>query len=288
VSAAHRPKPAAGSWAVERLDLAAYLRRIRFDGDAEPTLATLVGVHRAHLAAIPFENLDIVLGRAIPLDLDALQAKLVDRGRGGYCHEHNLLFAAALERLGFRVQRLLAQVGEEGGRRPPTHLVLRVLADDGPWLADVGFGSGLLGPLAFGAAEAVSQGGWTYRLAVHDSGGWELRERRGDRWSRLYVFSDRPAAPAEVARANRYTSTAPRSPFVGQAVAVRKDERTIWRLRGRTLDETAPDRPVGERELDDDAVKQVLAETFGLRLERAELTALLDTLPRPRDAPKGG
>jgi N-hydroxyarylamine O-acetyltransferase len=158
--------------------------------------------------------------------------------------------------------------------------VLRVLVDDVPWLADVGFGSGLLEPLPFGAAEAVTQGSWSYALAARDAGGWELRERRDGRWSRLYAFSDRPATPADVARANRYTSSDSRSPFVGQAIAVRKDEATIWRLRGRILDETGPDRPVRERELDDDAVRHALEQTFGVCLEPAELTALLGMLRR--------
>src|SRR6266540_6553829 len=98
-------------WSISALDLGAYLRRIGYDGETAPTGATLAALHRAHLGAIAFENLDIVLGRGIAVDLESVQAKLVHRGRGGYCYEHGLLFAAALERLGYSVERFLARVG---------------------------------------------------------------------------------------------------------------------------------------------------------------------------------
>ncbi len=84
------------------LDLDAYLRRIEYAGERAPSRATLDALHLAHATHIPFENLDILLGRPIRLDLASLQAKLVAGRRGGYCFEQNLLFAAALGRLASR------------------------------------------------------------------------------------------------------------------------------------------------------------------------------------------
>ncbi|NYH54098.1 hypothetical protein HNR06_003687 [Nocardiopsis arvandica] len=72
-------------WHGAELDLDAYLARVGLSGDLPPTLDTLRAVHRAHLAAIPFENLQIVLGRTIPLDVPSLVDKMVRRRRGGYC-----------------------------------------------------------------------------------------------------------------------------------------------------------------------------------------------------------
>jgi arylamine N-acetyltransferase len=87
----------------------------------------LEAVHRAHAVAIPFENLDVRLGRPIRLDLASLQAKLVAGRRGGYCFEQNTLFAAALEALGFRVTRLAARVRLGAARLlPRTHMLLGV------------------------------------------------------------------------------------------------------------------------------------------------------------------
>jgi hypothetical protein len=94
------------SWpAVERrqtvtatsIDLDAYLQRIHWSGDRDPTLDTLAGLIQAHTAHIPFEKLDILLGRTVCLDLDGLQAKIVGARRGGYCFEHATLFAAVLD-----------------------------------------------------------------------------------------------------------------------------------------------------------------------------------------------
>src|ERR1700733_5041709 len=95
-------------WGVSQLDLAAYLRRISYGGDLGQGGRTLAALHRAHVAAIPFEHADIILGRSIAVDLPSIQDKLVHHRRGGYCYEHGLLLAAVLERLGYRVDRTLA------------------------------------------------------------------------------------------------------------------------------------------------------------------------------------
>ena len=101
------------------LDLDAYLDRIRHAGPRKPDAVTLAALHRAHLAAIPFENLDVVLGPRVSVELDRIQDKLVRGRRGGYCYERNLLFAAVLQRLGYPVQRLLARVGDDPVRPRP-------------------------------------------------------------------------------------------------------------------------------------------------------------------------
>ena len=125
-------------------------------------------VHRAHVTSIPFENLDPHRGVPVSLELADLQRKLVADRRGGYCFEHNLLFAAALEALGVRVEPMLARVRmgrPPGSPRPRTHLVHRVHAEDGVWLADVGFGNGtLLEPIPFGPGAEYGQSGWRFRI----------------------------------------------------------------------------------------------------------------------------
>jgi N-hydroxyarylamine O-acetyltransferase len=263
-------------WEIERLDLDAYLRRVGHDGDAAPTFETLAALHRAHVAAIRFENLDIVLGRGISVDLDAVQTKLVERGRGGYCYEHGLLFAAVLERLGFAVQRLLARVGGEDLERPraTTHMALRVEVDGERWLADVGFGAGLLEPLPFDAAGPRRQGGWTYELTSIRPGSWAVRELRGDEAVTLYGFDEQRLHAADVVMANHFTSTFPRSPFVNRLVVVRKEDESTLALRDRTLTLTRPDGSEDERDVGDDELADLLRETFGIPLKDDEVTQL--------------
>jgi N-hydroxyarylamine O-acetyltransferase len=78
------------------LDVAAYLARIAYDDPVQPDWATLRALQLAHLRTVPFENLDIHLGRTILLEQDHLFHKIVRQRRGGFCYELNGLFAMLL------------------------------------------------------------------------------------------------------------------------------------------------------------------------------------------------
>lgn len=159
----HRPD----RWSGELLDLDAYLARIGYDGPLEPTLKVLHGLQRAHTTGIPFENVHAVLGRDLPLDLPSIEARLVRDRRGGYCFEHVLLFAAAVERLGFHVTGMIGRVSLGAPKvLPATHGLLAVTArdDDRLWLCDVGYGAGPLGPIELADGAHVAYDGWRHRL----------------------------------------------------------------------------------------------------------------------------
>jgi N-hydroxyarylamine O-acetyltransferase len=267
-------------WGVDRLDLDAYLRRVHYAGGLEPTEDTLRALHRAHVAAIQFENLDIMLGRGIRVELEHIQAKLVDHGRGGYCYEHGLLFAAVLQRIGYRVERLLARTGDPAEHpRPRSHLVLWVWIDGQRWLADVGFGSGLLEPLPLAAAGPHRQGEWTYDLAWGPDGIWRLRELQGADWATLMSIAEERTYWVDVEGANYNTSTQPKSPFVQRPVVVRKDDSSVRSLLGRRFTVARPDRSVEERQLTDTEFAKALLDEFGLPLSTVEVAALTATLP---------
>src|SRR5262245_13785792 len=196
------------------LDLDADRHRIGYTGPLTPTRETLAGLHLAHATHIPFENLDILLGRPIRLDLEALQAKLVRGRRGGYCFEQNTLFAAALERIGFRVTTLAARV-RFGSTRvlPRTHMLLKVDLDDGPRLADVGFGGeGLLRPIPMEPGRESSQFNRSYRI-VEEGQALVLQSLRPEGWFDLYVFTLEPSLPVDYEMSNHFTSTYPESIF---------------------------------------------------------------------------
>src|SRR5262249_22835344 len=126
---------------VTDLDLAAYLERVGLPAAPSRTADGLAALHLAHATHIPFENLDVLLGRPVKLDGVSLQKKLVGDRRGGYCFEQNMLFSLVLERLGFKLARLAARVRYRANRLlPRTHMLLMVEADGARWLADVGFG----------------------------------------------------------------------------------------------------------------------------------------------------
>ena len=127
----------------DTIDLQAYLRRIGWQGAVAPDMATLQAIATAHVAAIPFENINPLLGLPVSLELAALERKLVHEGRGGYCFEQNLLFEAVLRAVGFEVSGLIARVlwtRPEDAVTPQTHMLLRVELAGESCLVDVGFG----------------------------------------------------------------------------------------------------------------------------------------------------
>ena len=261
-------------WGIERLDVGAYRERVGYDGDLEPTAETLRRLHRAHVRAIPFENLDVVLGRGVSLEMDAMQDKLLRRDRGGYCYEHNLLFAALLERVGFSVARLTARI--RMGRNEPQasgHMLLRVDAEGSSWLADVGFGAQrLLEPILLEDGATSRQGGWTYRLDRDEGAGasWALRVLRPDGWFDLYGFTLEPRHHADYVVYNYYTSTNPDSPFVRGVVAMRTGPRRRQTLIGRRFTTAYPDGSIEYRELAGAEPIGVLRGAFGITLEPGE------------------
>jgi N-hydroxyarylamine O-acetyltransferase len=247
-------------------DLPAYLRRIGLDAAPPANRAGLAALHRGHAGAIPFENLDILLGRAIRLDLPSLEAKLVGSRRGGYCFEQNTLFAAALADLGFRVTPLAARV-RLGGRTdgPRTHMLLSVRADGRDWLCDVGFGGGgPFEPLPLEPSGEIAQGLWRFRLA-RDGGEQVLQNMGPSGWRDLYGFTLEQQLPSDYAVANHYTSTHPDSTFTKVAVAQKTSETGALVLRGNVFQTMKPgEAPVETPAPEGDALLVLLRESFGL------------------------
>jgi len=279
------PASDAAVWQIDHLDLDAYLRRVGYRGPLATDEETLTALHRAHGATIPFENLNVMLRRGIAVDLPSVEAKLVAARRGGYCYEQNVLFGAVLQRLGYTVDRLLARTGDPIEHpRPRSHLVLQVGAGDQQWLADVGFGNGLLEPLPFMEDEPWRQGAWHYRLARGGDGAWRLREEVNGAWNTLMTFTEEPQYPVDVEVANYNTATNPNSPFTLRCILARKDDTSVRVLRGRDFTVERPGQEPELRRLSDQEVAAMLSAEFGSALSADEVRALVATLPAEPDA----
>ncbi len=261
-------------------DLERYFRRVGFTGERAPTLATLERLHLLHATTIPFENLDARLGRPIALDLASLEAKLVERRRGGYCFEQNTLFTAVLRALGFAVETLEARVRPPGATAvlPRTHMTLRVRLPGGDRLADVGFGAdGPLLPVPFDGTPVVCAGD-SHRLAREPGGALVLRRRASEAWSDLYAFLETPAQPVDFVVANHFTSTWPQSTFVRSLTAQRSTLDARHVLRGRSY--TCRSGEVSEtRELDDTSALALLRNVIGLDVTAEEVRVALADAP---------
>ena len=242
--------------------LARYLERIGHGWNVRPDLETLRSLHRAHVTAIPFENLDVQLGLVPSLEPEAIFEKLVERRRGGWCYEMNGLFGAVLRAIGFDVTRVSCGVMRQDGgdERMGTHLALLVDCG-GRWLCDVGFGGSLLEPLPL-ATEEREDDIYAISLAEAGDGYWRYTERAEAPFS--YDFRTVAADEKLLVDKRDWQATHPASNFTLNLVAHRRLPDRHFILRGRILTERASDGPTVRTIADADEFEQTLAELIGI------------------------
>ena len=266
------------------MNLDAFLKRIGLETLPDDPLERLQMVHRAMVLAVPFENLEILEGRAISLNPETIFDKIVRRQRGGYCFELNGIFARILETLGYEVEPLLGRVWAGGNPAPLlTHMALRVTVAGTAYLCDVGFGSfSLREPLPWVLDEPVPQEPDCFRLVATDNRETVLQNRDGQTWKDLYSTLPCSVRMQDFIPANHYTSTHPDSFFTQIPVAALTTRDGRITLRGRLC------RHIGaggtlQRELESmDELFQVLSTDFGLtNLDRPVLEGRLATLFEP-------
>ena len=267
-------------------DLDAYLTRI--DMPALPTrdAAGLQRLQRAHRLAIPFENLDVRLGRGVAIDSASVADKLVTRRRGGYCFEHDRLFGDALAALGFAVRPLLARVWLGATAPPPlTHTFSLVTFADGEWIADAGFGGSYapVMPLRDGA-EAEAPDGARYLLRRDEALGWLLLRDgdaastdgrgAGEGWQPQYSFTTARVEDSDLALSNWWTSTAPDSRFTRAAVVSIVLPHGFARLTDRHYARRAAETEAAGEIADPRVYRMRLSMMFGIDLSAEDVGAL--------------
>jgi N-hydroxyarylamine O-acetyltransferase len=220
----------------------------------------------------------------VRLDADSLQRKLIAGRRGGYCFEQNGLLLLALRALGFAVTPLAARVRwmapEDAPRSPLSHMLLKLDLDEGPYLADVGFGGqSPTAPLRLepGLEQMTPHG--EYRV-VDGPEGYDVQLRLPDRWASMYRFRLEPQGPRDYEVFSWFTSTHPASRFVQNLIAARvagerrlnlfNDELTSYWPDGRTQTERLDGPQAAHRTLQDD---------FGIEVDAAELERAWARLP---------
>jgi N-hydroxyarylamine O-acetyltransferase len=210
-----------------------YLDRIGHSGPLNADLATLTAIHRAHITTIPYENLEIQLGRENTLDETAIFAKLVQRRRGGWCYEMNGLLTRALAQVGFRTQRVSGAVGrdEQGSVVEGNHLVGLVELDR-TWVVDVGLADGPLEPFPL-EPRTWREGPLEFRLEQLDGEWWRFHNHVHG-LARTFDFTTTPRRMAHFEEMCRFLQTDESSPFVAFAFASRRRETGFDALRDAT------------------------------------------------------
>lgn len=257
--------------------IAAYAARIGYSGPLAPTRETFVALHRAQAYSIPFENLDIHLGRPIGLDADSLARKLLAGQRGGYCYELNGLFGQVLRQLGFAVTNLVGRNLIAGPPlRPRAHQLLLVQVEGQPWVADLGFGGNtLLEPIPLLVGPKHRMGFDTYRLQAAPQHNYHLQLLMDGQWQSLYTFTLDEAQPSDYQMMSYFYSNSPDSPFRQQRICARATPEYRATLLDRELKIRRPDGGSTTTVLADDAAYVVaLHQYFGLTLTESQAAQL--------------
>ncbi|WP_428684541.1 arylamine N-acetyltransferase family protein [Sphingopyxis sp.] len=243
-----------------------YLARIGYDGPVTPTLETLAALQVAHIAAIPFEAIDALTGEGVDIDPQAVEAKIIDRRRGGYCFEQNGLFLRILQQLGFQAEGLIGRVRwmlpDDAPPTARTHMTVRVWLGGRPWLADVGFGSAVPPqPLALDGEGPQATRHETYRVSRRD-GGYRLEADLAGEWRTLYDLEGAAAPSIDYEVGNWYTSQHPDSHFRHQLIAARTTADARHGLRDNRLTIRRTDGHIEQRYLSADEIAAALRDIF--------------------------
>jgi N-hydroxyarylamine O-acetyltransferase len=252
------------------VDLDAYFERIGYAGPAEPTLDVLRALQALHPAAIPFENIDVLVGQGIDLDPFHIDSKLIRGRRGGYCFEQNNLFERVLKTIGFETEGLIGRVvwmaPADAPIPPRTHRAIKVILDGETWLADVGFGGAVLtAPLRWVMDEAQPTPHEPFRL--RDAGQDVLLEIKLEDWTPVYRLSRETPAPIDYEVGNWFTSTHPGSKFRQSLMVARTTPDARFTLLDNRFTIRPPTGPVQRRDLTVEEMGEALSEIFGLTVD---------------------
>ena len=244
------------------------LDRIGYRGPTIPTLGVLTDLQRCFLLSVPFENLDIHLGRSIFLASNDVYRKIALHRRGGFCYECNGLLYDLLATLGYRVQYASARmaVGPEIGPEFD-HMVLLVKLD-APYLVDVGNGQSCREPMALGSEHIARSEGIEYRVDSRDSGrALSFRGADSD-WAPRFWFDTTPRERSEFEPMCHYHQTSPYSVFTRMTLATIATPRGRVSLTGRQLTVTCGDDQRQSELTSEAEISQCLRCEFGIELER--------------------
>jgi arylamine N-acetyltransferase len=215
----------------------AYLEFLGVDArPGEVDSAKLAELQGAHLAAVPYENIDIVRGDPPAIDPTTCVRRILG-GRGGYCYHLNGGLSALLEWLGVDLTRHLAGVYGRSAPEAPgangNHLGLTVrFADGEEWLVHAGLGDAPSQPVPLSAGTFEQHG---YRFGLGPSplaaGGWRFAHDPRGSWI-LFDIAREAATTNDFAAMHTKLSTSPDSGFVRVVAVMRRYGPRVELLRG--------------------------------------------------------
>lgn len=253
------------------MNTSSYLKRINYSGDQAVTLENLKALQRAHLLAVPFENLDIHMKRPITLNHASIYKKIVENKRGGFCFELNGLFSWLLSELGYEVALLRAQVVNKEGQLGHEfgHLALMVTLDAQRWLVDVGFGYSFEEPLSIDSVFTQTFGKNAYRWRNVDNALMLQINENGVGWQDRYQFTVRPHEYEDFSGGCHYHQTSPQSHFTQGRICSQATTNGRITLSDDKFVVTTNGEKIETAVSDEETFRNLLLQQFGIHYQKA-------------------
>lgn len=193
----------------------AYFKTLQLS-EVDVTFAGLKALQEQHIKRIPFENLDVVVGRDIILSPDHLFRKIIEGKRGGYCFELNLLFASLLRSLGFEPKSVMGRVWLRNPMQMPprNHLAHLLRLEGKTYLTDVGFGAlAPRVPLDIHSSQEIEDGDGVVRVINTQPNEYMVQRKVDGLWENQYSFEDIDISHDDIEIASFYMSKSKSSHF---------------------------------------------------------------------------
>ncbi|MEW9503084.1 arylamine N-acetyltransferase family protein [Jeotgalibacillus marinus] len=251
-----------------------YLKRINIEKNITPNLECLSHLQQQHMLTIPFENLDVLEGREITLDINALFNKIVLEKRGGFCYELNGLFYWLLQELGFETYMLSGSVLSSEGKYGPEfdHMALLVRLDE-DYLVDVGFGDSVRSPLAMlGKGNEDISGSYRVKPDPSHLNRYLSQKKMDEKWISKLRFTTTPRQFNEFEEMCNYQQTSPQSHFTQKLTITLATEDGRMTLSEESLTITKRDIKTQVTISSQKERERILRDKFGLADRTSKIT----------------
>lgn len=203
---------------VHSIDAQTYFHRLGLAETPDSAACDRAWLNRlqyAHVTRIPYENLDILSGKDLPMTLDGQFSKIILGRRGGYCFELNGLFAGLLQTVGYRITTYMGRyLRGETAIPMRRHRVIRTECADGTFICDVGVGQQAPRfPLALIPDLVQEQFGETYKITREPFLGWVVNDLYKGQWRRFYSFTEEEQLDIDFVMPSYYCEKSPDSIF---------------------------------------------------------------------------
>lgn len=234
-------------------------------------IAFLNELQSKHIAQYSFNSLSVVLGQELPLDVESLFTKIVQRRRGGYCFEHNKLVFSVLATLNFDVRLLLAKViYNQVIEVARTHRVTLLSLAGEDYIVDTGFGHlGARFPVKIELGLVQYQGNDQYRIIKNIKDEYCYQVLKDDEFFTLYTFDLHNYTESDCLLSHFYSHKHPNAAFVNNLVVCRKFSDEIKSLRNGEYHHLKGDETKTTQLTHVKQLHQLLTEVFQLDIDIA-------------------